>query len=56
MHNTLANTLIVSMEKEFIVFQIKMFIWEIGKMINFMDKVFISIRMDKSTKENFNKE
>lgn len=43
----------VDMEKVCILFQIKIFIWGCGKMINLIMTVFIFIVMERSTMESF---
>lgn len=52
----MVNILTTNMEKVCIASQIKTFIWEIGKKINFMVKEFTSTLMVKNIKENSNKD
>lgn len=55
--NILDNITNLNKEKEFTLFQIKTFIWEVGNRINFMDKECIFIQtMDKNIKENLVKD
>lgn len=45
-------SMINEMEKEFIDIQMEIFIWEIGKMINFMERVIIFFKTEKGMKGN----
>lgn len=54
-HNISGNLHNLNKVKVCIVFQIRMLIWALGKQINSMEMVIISIAMEKFTKENFNK-
>lgn len=51
--NILDNFNNVDTAKECLVSRIEMFIWACGKKISLMDKDFMCMQMDKSTKENF---
>jgi hypothetical protein len=52
----LANILTLNMEKEYIVSQTRMFLWETGRKISLVAKEYISTLMGKNIKENFNKD
>ncbi len=51
--NILVNFSNADMVKEHLVSQIEMCTWACGKKISLMDKDFMSMQMEKSSKENF---